>query len=369
MMLLGVVLHACQLYMVNPVLDYYWDPARSLSMDVLLFWINTYRMPVFFLLSGFFTAMLLERHGPKAMFENRYRRIVVPFIIFLPPLAIIMTTLRIVARNVMATGETGFDLSYIENPAKLWNNTHNLWFLYYLMLYLGTVWLALKVRPKCSHGNNALTRRPIQSLATMVPLCLTLALLGSLNWPGRARAELNFIPALDVYLVYGICFGFGWLLYRRIDDLDTLAEKWKPYMIFASVMCAVALVTLLAKGTPDDARYLPMHALLSLVTGFSVGYYMLAFVGLFSRHCASYNPWTRYLSDSAYWIFIFHSIPMVMLAIPLHGWEVAAEWKFLVICTATSAICLASYQLFVRNSWIGQVLNGQRSTTVPWRKN
>lgn len=72
MMSLGVVLHSAQMYLVNPVVDYYWDPMRSLGMDVLLVFINTYRMPVFYLLSGFFTAMLLYRHGAQVMLDNRY---------------------------------------------------------------------------------------------------------------------------------------------------------------------------------------------------------------------------------------------------------------------------------------------------------
>ena len=54
MMLLGVVLHGAQMYMTMDVaFDYYRDPAKSPLMDGLLIFINTFRMPVFFFLSGF----------------------------------------------------------------------------------------------------------------------------------------------------------------------------------------------------------------------------------------------------------------------------------------------------------------------------
>jgi len=99
-----------------------------------------------------------------------------------------------------------------------------------------------------------------------------------------------------------------------------------------------------------------------------MGFYMLAFVGLFSRHFQGYNAWIRYVSDSAYWVFIFHSVPLVLLALPLHDWQVPAELKFLVVCSGTFAICLISYQLFVRNGRIGEILNGRRYDSVPWKK-
>ncbi|MEM7360737.1 MAG: acyltransferase family protein [Pseudomonadota bacterium] len=255
MMSLGLVLHSAQMYMVNPVLDYYWDPARSLSMDILLFWINTFRMPVFFMLSGFFTAMLLRRRGPQQMFQDRYRRIVIPFLVFLPPLALVMTALRIIARNVMATGELGFDLNYIEDPEQLWNNTHNLWFLYYLILYIVTLRLAIMWLPSIANIEKSAPTQEVYAPITMLPVCLAFALIGGFSDIGRVSGNLSFVPALDVYLVYGICFAFGVLLYRRIMDLDVLARAWKKYMALATAMFFVALFSLLSKGSMDQLGY------------------------------------------------------------------------------------------------------------------
>jgi glucan biosynthesis protein C len=200
----------------------------------------------------------------------------------------------------------------------------------------------------------------------MIPVCLALAWLGSMHWAGRVSGNLSFVPHLDVYVYFGICFALGWLMQQRMDDLVILGDRWTRYIAIASGLFLVALFSLLLKGAPEEPGYLPLHAVLSLATGFSVGYYMLAFVGLFSRHCSAYNPWVRYFSDSAYWIFIFHSIPLVLLALALYPLAIAAEWKFLIVTTGTLTICLVSYQLFVRNGWIGEVLNGRRYETVPW---
>ena len=373
MMSLGLVLHSAQIYLTNPAVDYYWDPARSLSMDVLLFFINTFRMPVFYLLSGFFTVLILEKRGFQAMLKNRYSRIVVPFVLFLPVLALSMTLLRIVSHHVMHTGEFGFDLGLVENTRGLWDNTHNLWFLYYLMFYLATVSLLFWLWGKL-YSNVQLKIRawaeasPIYSAPIFLPLCVCLAVLGSSSWAGRISANLSFIPALDVYLYFGLCFAMGWLLYLRLSDLAVLGERWKKNMAVATVMFIVALVTILLKGDPGTLKYSVLHAVLSLSTGISMGYYMLAFVGLFSRHCQGYSPWVRYFSDGAYWIFIFHSIPLVITALALRSWVVPAEAKFTVVCSVTLVVCLLTYQWFVRNGRIGELLNGRRYESVPWRQ-
>lgn len=371
MMMLGVVLHAAQMYLTLPIVDYYWDSARSPSMDLTLIFINTFRMPVFYMLSGFFTALLLFRRGPEDMFENRKNRILVPFLLFLPFLALTMTPLRIVGHTLMVHGELGFDTSAVQNARILWNNTHNLWFLYYLLLYIGTVWVGLKVwgvLAKLTKNRilSTLEQKPIANSLLFYGVCIGLAVLGGLHDAGRVSASLSFIPKLDVYLYFGLCFLLGWALYVRAQDLEGLAKRWKKDIAVATLLFALALVAFGIKGGAEGGLRTALHGTLSLLTGFSVGYYMLGFVGLFSRHFQTYSPWVRYVSDSAYWVFIFHSVPQVALAIALAGWSMPAEIKFLVVLIGSFIMCLLTYQFFVRNSRIGEILNGRRYSTAPF---
>lgn len=371
MMSLGIVLHSAQMYLTMPLVDYYWDSARSPSMDALLIFINTFRMPVFYLLSGFFAALLLHRKGTTAMFENRYKRIVIPFLLFLPVLALSMSLLRVVAQHVMATGGIGFDLSLVDHPRLLWDNTHNLWFLYYLIFHLGTAWLLLKIWPSLPISvrewlSNLVQRKPIYSGAVFIIVCLGLSAIGSLNSAGRISANLSFIPDVRVYLYFGLCFLLGWVLYQRVQDLEALAARWKKSISIATALFVIALALFVSKGEIANTIYYIQHALLSLATGFCVGFYMLGFVGMFRYYFQTYNPWIRYFSDSAYWIFIFHSIPLVIIGLLLHDWNVAAEIKFLMVCVGTLLACLSTYQLFIRNGRIGEVLNGQRYNSKPW---
>ena len=77
LMLLGIVIHGA-----IPFLDH---DVESLSGDVVSFsfWlVHLFRMPAFFMLSGFFAALLWQRYGGAGMLMNRFERIVLPFITF-----------------------------------------------------------------------------------------------------------------------------------------------------------------------------------------------------------------------------------------------------------------------------------------------
>ena len=78
-MLLGIVLHSSQSFASIP-----WtvkDVQQSDFYVVLLFAIHGFRMPLFFLLSGFFTAMLWRKRGLGGLFEQRAKRILLPLFI------------------------------------------------------------------------------------------------------------------------------------------------------------------------------------------------------------------------------------------------------------------------------------------------
>jgi len=75
-MLLGLALHAALAYVGGG-----WvvaDEQTSAGLGMLVAAIHGFRMPLFFLLSGFFTAMLWKRRGPAYLLSHRARRILLP---------------------------------------------------------------------------------------------------------------------------------------------------------------------------------------------------------------------------------------------------------------------------------------------------
>ena len=78
-MLLGIVLHAALSFAPIP-----WsvqDSQQSSIYYVLFSSIHGFRMPLFFMLSGFFTAMLWRKRGLASLLRHRFQRIFLPLVI------------------------------------------------------------------------------------------------------------------------------------------------------------------------------------------------------------------------------------------------------------------------------------------------
>ena len=78
-MLLGIVLHGLLPFVDVPI----W-PARDVHQDMAeigFHAIHGFRLPLFFLVSGFFTAMLWRRRGLRQLVRHRVKRILVPLLI------------------------------------------------------------------------------------------------------------------------------------------------------------------------------------------------------------------------------------------------------------------------------------------------
>jgi len=78
-MLLGVALHASMSFVAFP-----WpvhDTARSDLLLLLIVAVHGFRMPLFFLLSGYFTMLVASRRGLASLLEQRFTRIFLPLVI------------------------------------------------------------------------------------------------------------------------------------------------------------------------------------------------------------------------------------------------------------------------------------------------
>ena len=81
------------------------------------------------------------------------------------------------------------------------------------------------------------------------------------------------------------------------------------------------------------------------------------------RFLSAYRAGIRYVADAPYWVYLVHA-PVVMVihvVLTLVGWP--PPLTFLVVITVATAVCLATYQIMVRHTFIGLVLNGRRGGT------
>ena len=79
-MMLGIIYHGA----LSLALGFPWfvqDPSANGAMYVFQSWVHGFRMPLFFIISGFFTAMLWKKRGAGALVSHRFRRVFLPCLV------------------------------------------------------------------------------------------------------------------------------------------------------------------------------------------------------------------------------------------------------------------------------------------------
>ncbi len=110
-MLLGIALHAALSFTGGPWMVQ--DTRTSAFFQVLISAVHGFRMPLFFVLSGFFTAMLWRRRGLREVIAHRFKRVFLPLVIGTLTIVPVMFWLGAVA---VQSGER----RAVKGPPTLW---------------------------------------------------------------------------------------------------------------------------------------------------------------------------------------------------------------------------------------------------------
>jgi peptidoglycan/LPS O-acetylase OafA/YrhL len=229
---------------------------------------------------------------------------------------------------------------------------HHLWFLWFLCwlvpIFAALAWAAERLRlPRIPRG---LLHTPVSYLGIVPLLFIPQWFMGVEAPRFGPDMSIGIVPMPHLLLYYGIFFGFGALYYDANDDEGRLGRGWWFLLPFALVIVMpVALVTLPLR---------PVTAVAQVVYAWFMSF---GIMGLFRRLLRRERRWVRYISDSSYWLYLTH-VPLVISAQAIVApWPISPHVKFVLILGVVTAILSLSYQLFVRYTWIGLVLNGPRT--------
>ncbi len=172
--------------------------------------------------------------------------------------------------------------------------------------------------------------------------------------PDTATGPLPWPPKLFYYAIF---FGFGVLCFGKESFEQRAGKFWLVHFLVAIPV----LLTGIHFFEIRAENFSLYHSLASLLEAVYAWLMIYAFLGFFRRFFSTENPKIRYLSDSAYWLYLAH-LPLVMaLQILVSGWDFPGPLKLLGILIVTTAVLLLTYQWFVRYTWIGAVLNGRKT--------
>jgi ABC-type multidrug transport system ATPase subunit/peptidoglycan/LPS O-acetylase OafA/YrhL len=370
-LLTGIVLHATMSFFLPiPAADV----SQSTTLAVTFFVIHSWRMPLFFLIAGFFAHLAFHRRGARAFARDRAKRIGVPLVagwLLLAPatLAIVIWGLARTYPELAAAGAEGSSTSS-EFPL-----TH-LWFLYYLLMLYALALVARRAFVALADPSGALRARLDAVVGAgvrsrLAPLALaapTAAILffdaGWPVWFGIPTPDTGLAPKPTALVAFGTAFAFGWVLHRQTELLERLGRHCAANLAAAAALTVTCLAiagpapdlaapTVLAGGPAVRLAYAAAYAL-------SIWCWTFGLLGAAERFASQESSVRRYLADASYWMYLVH-LPLVfgmqvlLMKVPLH-WAI----KFPLIVAVALAVLLASYHWLVRPTFLGELLNGRR---------
>jgi len=333
--------------------------------DAIFFSIHGFRMQLFFLLAGFFGALVYKKKGPKEFLKNRAMRVGLPFLVGMFTLAPLIHTILLYNSTRSWQEVINFLRYNIFFRFSVWGifSTVHLWFLYYLLIIyllmlllvpMGSKFLPADFWNQVNERVLCLLRSPWKVLILAFPLMAILSF--EKTWDDFDRG-LGFYPSIGCVLYYGLFFTYGWWMERNKSELLNFTRHYVLYFILAIPLFWAVFYW---RDFQKDLLHPDYNLLKFLCVGSYALYGLLmvfALMGWFLRFFSNYNPRLKYLSDSAYWVYLVHLPVIMILSFLIRNWTLASGLKFLLLVIVTYAICLGSYHILVRNSFIGWVLN------------
>tara|TARA_X000000368_G_scaffold410215_1_gene393348 strand:- start:2026 stop:3177 length:1152 start_codon:yes stop_codon:yes gene_type:complete len=296
-LLMGVLLHVLMLFL-EPV-----DGSEPrLGASIIFIWIHTWRMPLFMLLSGFFTALSLANRDVGNYAVNRLIRLGAPLLL----LWSVIPAIDEGANELFKIPEL---ISWLFYDVPFTLRLDHLWFLYYLLLFYGILLLLKSITPKIFSFIADYKLNLSRVLILWLPIII---LLSPLNKPtggifGEIPTTFGEVN-IGSMLFMASFFMIGIQIHKSSQFLEYLQRMrfWLPSLIVFSL----TPIGLLGWGGLKDEPFVfsgPFEMwIVNGLAGSATLLLVLSIMG-FAMHQISSSGWTlRWLVKLSYPIYVFH---------------------------------------------------------------
>jgi len=368
-MLFGILFHAALGY--SPLMHnalFTTHEQNSAVFDIFSLFIHLFRMPLFFMISGYFALMMIKKRGILTFVLNRSKRILLPFLIFLP--IVLGSILLIIAWALDNVDNLSPLLMYIKDPLntpdvkQLPVSTVHLWFLFNLYFFI--LLTAVLYRLGLFESNIFQKFLSTKVLVIGLPLLITPAL--SLQHAPVPSAD-KLYPELWSFGYYGVFFLLGCGLFLKQTIFDEL-ERYKHWLLAASLIMYIYFystipttiplkqVLLIASGSSVSLTW--EHITVALTEAY-IGVFMTFYCLLMGKQFLDkQNTALKFLSDSSYWVYLIHAPILIAIQLILVDTSLNIWLQFIISSTMTLLIGITSYIAFVKYTIIGKLLNGSK---------
>ena len=345
-MMMGLVMHA-------PLLFWQPDFAKVFGIEniapaeewinIIGRYINNWRMPLFFLLSGFFSILIIKRKGTSQFIRDRVIRVGLTCLVF---------------SSLYDIADGRFDFT-----------THHLWFLYELIIFVFCFSFLYRVKTIKDLFDRKISTQIF--LILFVWLVATVPVANILNnwWhPLAWKPSTTYFDLKLGNLVYYFSYFLIGVIFYSNQHIFTKLKDGKTVLIIG----ILAVLAFLLRVQSDylivgDAhlkdlaqmQFDPVMVICnSLLIGVNTILWCLFFIGLTSKFIASGSAILRWFVELSYPIYIIHIIPIVMMSALFYRAGFSQPIVFVLTIIAGFIVCVILYYSLIKFTPLNWLING-----------
>ncbi|SHF22937.1 Acyltransferase family protein [Microbulbifer donghaiensis] len=323
------------------------------SLDIIRFISDSFRMACFFVISGYFSAMIYEKQGTVNFYANRMPLLLIP--------ALFCTTLLVpITNHWMHLYFSNYDSSALFISGWMGHT----WFLYVLLLYtLVTPIIVIGLRMVSDTQGQGPSGNIL--LATLFILIVfgSIASLKILHKFGHLLPLYEtfdlLLSATFIYLPY---FVLG--IYMRLNyHLFNFAHKYRNFWLPLAIGLIIYRYSLADLQLTNTVQHIFAMSV-DYVTAIAISF---ALFSLTSHYLKKPNSTIRLLSDSSYTVYILHFIVIAAVLLFTQKIHLPISIRFSAAAVIATFAGVLIHILLVRRYWIIKlILNGRKPLQWPF---
>lgn len=363
-LLLGVLFHTSIVYAPN--VGYAVKSIDSnYFFEIVVHFIHVFRMPLFFFLSGFFSYMVLNKHGGRNFTFSRFERMFAPMIVGLLFFAPIQYYL---VYNQQHSPISFFEYYPIFFTSEEFDLSH-IWFLVYLFLYSFLLLLNYKFK-FLNKFFSLVSFKKIQSIETIsnrtpgilfsqnIFICFTIALLTNIFF-NKDDSFLRIQPVSFFYYLTYFLIGVSAYKSNLLQEPQiSFQTRTKPYLRIIRFLFLFSIFLYLNEIDPYwmnftyEIKKIFIRALHLLLDSILAWIIIFELSPIFKKYLDHTGPILDHLRNSGMSVYLIHHPISLLIGYNLISLSIPVFFKFILHTLLVYFLSFFLYYYVVKKSFI-----------------